>query len=182
MLTRWCRTSPSRPPTRSSFHRQTDGACRARQAFSLPLLIPLAYAVHITTPSRRQQPAFGYEGRRPRAERWPSVRHRCLPEASAEVSISSVPDPKSSGQWPPRGLHTLNVSTRLQPFDWPTWKQSVRSTEGALRSNRQQRLYADELFDAEGLILDEAAAAWRRTCRPDRAEVVAVLARGVRNK
>ena len=76
----------------------------------------------------------------------------------------------------------VNISTRLQANHLADLEAGNRIDRAVLALERTAAFYADELFDPAGLMLDEAADAWRRAERSDRADFVAALARELRSR
>ncbi|HUE06419.1 MAG TPA: hypothetical protein VMP41_03255 [Acidimicrobiales bacterium] len=75
---------------------------------------------------------------------------------------------------------SLNVSARLQTFQLADLEAGNPVDRRCLALERSAAFYADELFDPQAMMLDDAALAWERAGRPDRAAFVAALAEEIR--
>ena len=79
-------------------------------------------------------------------------------------------------------LGNINVGTRLQAFHVTDLETGRPVDRKALALERTAAFYADQHFDPQVLMLDDAAEAWRRAGRPDRADFVSGLAAEIRTR
>jgi len=77
---------------------------------------------------------------------------------------------------------SINVQVRLQQVHLADVAAGRKVDRAALALERTAAFYADEMFDADGAMLDDAAAAWRAVGRPDRADRVTEIATELRSR
>jgi hypothetical protein len=77
---------------------------------------------------------------------------------------------------------TINVRYRCQTHHLDDVAAGARIDAKALSMERMGALYADDLFDTEGLMLLDAAMLWRSAGRDDRAEFIEDLVAEIRSR